>query len=318
VGAPPHDRRISEGGIPRLLLDMQKEETPRPSSRLSQLDALSELALKRGTDGLSLLKLVRGDLDWIALKAMERDREHRYSTAAELAGDVERYLHHEPIVARPPSTSYRMERFLRRNRTPVVAALAVMLALVLGSGASTFWYVRANASRGEKDALVALCESVRNQVANAHLWFEEAIANDQTLIVERDVYQPLREAMALSERAREGGETPFGEVEPARTDEIAANLTSLHDELANLLSISEERWAKKDTEGRIGEPLDQEYDQLYLDIQRLGNDVAKAAERAAADDWRRAAQAGIAVNGLVLLGAALSATFVLRFWKKRV
>src|SRR5712691_2268981 len=104
-----------------------------PMSRRPQ-----ELAANRGTAPKRLTALVRGELDWIVMKTLEKDRNRRYETANALAMDVQRYLADEAVQACPPSTSYRLRKFLRRNRGPVLAAAVVCLALV-GGMVGTTW-----------------------------------------------------------------------------------------------------------------------------------------------------------------------------------
>src|SRR5262249_28373057 len=85
-------------------------------------------AQNRGSEPRQLVNLLRGDLDWITMKALEKDRNRRYGTPSELAADITRYLHHEPVVARPASTAYRMRKYARRHRMAVAAGLVAMLA----------------------------------------------------------------------------------------------------------------------------------------------------------------------------------------------
>jgi serine/threonine protein kinase len=317
VGAPPHERKIPEGGLHRLLLQIREEESTRPSTRLSQLAGeLADVAAKRRTDRAALLKQLRGDLDWIAVMALERDRERRYSTAAELAADVERYLHDQPIAARPPSTGYRIERFVRRNRLEVAAALAVSLALVLGAGASTFWFLRASSARDELAGLVRTCETLRNDVANAHLWFEEALARDQSLSLERDVLVPLRSSLARIEELLGLEAEPAGLLALARSRPTVEKLRVLRAELVNLITITQGRWNAGD-EGRAGGDLDQAYDAAYRTILAHAAEIEGELEDTAAADWRRSAQAGVLVNALGLIALAGLGLFVLRFWRRR-
>jgi serine/threonine protein kinase len=318
VGLPPHDRCLSEGGMPRLLMEMQNEETPRPSSRLTSSDSVLELAAKRGTSREGLLDQVRGDLDWIALKAMERDRERRYSTAAELAGDIERYLQHEPIVARPPSTSYRVERFVRRNRVAVITAAAIVLALIVGSAASVLSFLRADSVRQAKDAFVALCESVRSDTATAHIWFEEAIAGDLSIEVKTSVFPRFKSAFGHVARALEGNATAFGDVAMVVDEEVRTGLVPLHLELNKLIAISQERWEKRADEGRIGGDLDQEFDAVFESIQARSADLMHHVEDEAAAGWRRSAQAGVAVNLLAMLLFLGIGWQVVRLTRRRV
>jgi tetratricopeptide (TPR) repeat protein len=103
---------------------------------------LSTTALQRQTEAVKLVHLIRGDLDWIAMKALEKDRSRRYDSATALAADVTRFLNNEPILARPPSNVYRLKKLALRNKLAFAATAAVLLALVAGLAVSTFLYWR--------------------------------------------------------------------------------------------------------------------------------------------------------------------------------
>src|SRR6187200_3048183 len=100
---------------------IREQEPTKPSTNLSSADSLPTLAANRGTEPAKLTKLVRGDLDWIVMKALEKDRNRRYETANGFAADVQRYLADEPVQACPPSAGYRLRKFVRRNKGPVLA-----------------------------------------------------------------------------------------------------------------------------------------------------------------------------------------------------
>jgi len=113
--------------LDELLRKLREEEPPRPSTKVSA-DRDTSAAEARGTEPDQLVKQLRGDLDWITMKALEKDRARRYGTPSELAADIRRYLNHEPIVARPASTGYRLGKYTRRHRVAVsVAAVLVLL-----------------------------------------------------------------------------------------------------------------------------------------------------------------------------------------------
>jgi serine/threonine protein kinase len=143
--------RLRERGYSEAVRLIREVEPLRPSTQLSHSgERLAALSAQRATDPASLRKLVRGDLDWIVMKALEKSRSRRYQTASELAADVEHYLKHEPIAARPPSLTYQLQKFFRRNRTPVVAAGLFVVLLVAATAISTWLAVRARAA--ETDA----------------------------------------------------------------------------------------------------------------------------------------------------------------------
>jgi serine/threonine protein kinase/tetratricopeptide (TPR) repeat protein len=116
---------------------IREEESPKPSTRLSgSKDSLAEISAQRQTEPAALAKLVRGELDWIVMKALEKDRSRRYETANGLAQDIERHLRDEPVLACPPTLGYRLRKFVRRNRTAVAMVVVGLVLLVLFAGAS--------------------------------------------------------------------------------------------------------------------------------------------------------------------------------------
>jgi tetratricopeptide (TPR) repeat protein len=124
-------------------------DPPKPSSRLQGLGASQHaIAAHRNTDPATLHRQLRGDLDWITLAAIEKDRTRRYETANGLTRDLQRHLQHEPVQARPPSTAYRVGKFARRHKAGVVTSLVAVLGLVAGLAATTTLWIRAtNAER---------------------------------------------------------------------------------------------------------------------------------------------------------------------------
>jgi WD40 repeat protein len=119
----------------------------RPSGRLTAMgNDATAVALSRQTTPTGLRREIEGDLDWVVLKALEFDRTRRYASASEFAADIARHLHDQPVVARPPSTAYRIRKFVRRHRVPVVAAAAVLFVLVAGLATSTALYLRVQAA----------------------------------------------------------------------------------------------------------------------------------------------------------------------------
>src|SRR5436853_3371230 len=112
-------------------------------SKQSMADGLPTQAANRGTEPAKLTKLVRGELDWIVMKALEKDRNRRYETANGFAMDVQRYLADEPVMACPPSAGYRLRKFVRRNKGPVLAAAIIFVLLVGGIVGTTWGLIRA-------------------------------------------------------------------------------------------------------------------------------------------------------------------------------
>src|SRR5262245_42242886 len=114
---PLEGKRLRDAGYVEMQRLIREEEAPRPSTRLSSLgDSATVLAGNRGMDARRLAQLLAGDLDGVVMKALEKDRTRRYETANGFAMDVQRYLHHEAILARPPATAYKLKKFAQRNR----------------------------------------------------------------------------------------------------------------------------------------------------------------------------------------------------------
>jgi eukaryotic-like serine/threonine-protein kinase len=151
---PLEARRLREAGFAMIQRLIQEEEPPRPSTRLSSLgDSATVVAANRGLDVKQLAQLLAGDLDWLVMKSLEKDRNRRYATPGDFAEDIDRYLRHEAILARPPSTGCRLQKLVRRNRGAVLTAAVVVGALLAGTGFSIWQAVRA--IRAETKALVA-------------------------------------------------------------------------------------------------------------------------------------------------------------------
>src|SRR5688572_5046501 len=148
AGSPPFTRKdLEKAGMLEMLRVIREQEPSKPSTKLSTAEGLPTLAANRGTEPAKLTRLVRGELDWIVMKALEKDRNRRYETANGFAMDVQRYLADEPVLACPPSASYRLKKLVRRNKGPVVAASQVLLALVVGVVGTTLGLFRAERAR---------------------------------------------------------------------------------------------------------------------------------------------------------------------------
>jgi serine/threonine protein kinase len=135
---PLEHAQVVESGVLEALRIIREEEVPTLKSRLSKTRELAVISANRATQPEQLTRLVTGEVDWIVMKALEKDRERRYQTAAELAADIERYLGDQPVQAFPPSAAYRLKKFVRRHRMMVGAGLAVLLALVVGLAGTTW------------------------------------------------------------------------------------------------------------------------------------------------------------------------------------
>jgi len=150
TGRTPLDTpELLKAGVDEMRRTIREVEPPRPSNRLSTLprEALTTAAKRRSTNPPQLLHAISGDLDWIVMKCLEKDRTRRYETANGLAADVKRHLNNEPIVARPPSRIYQFRKLARRNRVAFAAAAAVLVALLAGLTLSTWAFVRERSAR---------------------------------------------------------------------------------------------------------------------------------------------------------------------------
>jgi serine/threonine protein kinase len=160
---------------------IREEEPPRPSTRLSTLaQAASTVATRRHSDPKHLRVLCRGELDWIVMKCLEKDRNRRYETANGLARDIERYLRDEPVLACPPSAWYRLRKTAHRHRGKLAAAAAMLVLLLGGAAASAWQAVRATrAERKTGDALEQVtAEQVKTQEALVAVTSAEAKTRD--------------------------------------------------------------------------------------------------------------------------------------------
>ena len=154
TGATPFDRAVlRKAPYDEIRRIVREVEPPRPSARVQELlRSDATIAARRRCEPAALTKLIRGDLDSIVMKAMEKDRTHRYATAKDLADDVERHLRHEPVVAGPPGATYRLRKFVRRHYVGTLASAVVVLALLGGLSMATVGLIQVSRARGELEA----------------------------------------------------------------------------------------------------------------------------------------------------------------------
>ena len=173
AGVRPYDSREFETGY-TLIDAIRNNEPARPSARLTQVAASTQqqIAESRRTDKAALRRILEHDLDWIALKAIEKDRSRRYDTANTLAGDLQRYLSNEPITARPPSRSYRIRKFVARHRVGVAAAAAILALIVTSAGVILAQSVRVSRERDraatEAAKALSINEFLQEMLASAN------------------------------------------------------------------------------------------------------------------------------------------------------
>jgi WD40 repeat protein/serine/threonine protein kinase len=169
TGKTPFDaEELLRVGLDEMRRTIREREPVRPSTRLSTMleGELTATAKHRGSEAPKLIHLLRGDLDWIVMKALEKDRTRRYETANSMAMDIQRHLNNEPVVARPPSKLYEFQKSVRRHKLAFVAAGAVILALAAGVLVSTWQAVRARQAEREQSRLRAEAQQAEGR-ANA-------------------------------------------------------------------------------------------------------------------------------------------------------
>jgi serine/threonine protein kinase len=159
TGSPPFTaEQLRNAPLTDMLRIIRESEPPKPSTKLSSSTELPTIAAKRKLEPAKLTKMVRGDLDWIVMKCLEKERNRRYETAYGLAMDVQRYLADEPVLASPPSLHYRLRKYWRKHRGPVLAVSVIVLLLVAGIIGTSVGLVLAQEKEREaqKDKAAAL------------------------------------------------------------------------------------------------------------------------------------------------------------------
>jgi serine/threonine protein kinase/tetratricopeptide (TPR) repeat protein len=198
VGATPFDaKELCSNAYPEMQRIIREVEPPTPSTRLSTLrNELPSIAARREIEPAKLKTTLRGELDWIVMRCLEKNRNRRYQSATELSDDIQRYLDDIPVKARPATSTYRLKKFVRRNKPAVIAAGAILLAIFIGLGLAIFGFFRANV---ERNRAVAALDEVQQQRALADENFREAraavedvlrVANEA--LVDQPGLQPLR------------------------------------------------------------------------------------------------------------------------------
>lgn len=170
VGSPPIDAsQFKRGAVLEMLRMVREVDPPKPSTKLSASDARPNIAANRSLDPAELHQKLRGDLDWIVMKALEKDRARRYETATGFAADLMRHLAFEPVLAAPPSRAYRLRKFARKNRGAVIATGLVLLALLVGIVGTTWGLFQARQSAAaERVATIHALQSANaEKAANA-------------------------------------------------------------------------------------------------------------------------------------------------------
>jgi serine/threonine protein kinase/tetratricopeptide (TPR) repeat protein len=229
TGTLPHDPQSLRGaGLPGLARAIREQEAPRPSNRVTGLgERATTVAGQRHTDAPSLRRQLSGDLDWIVLKAMEKDRARRYASASELAEDIRRHLRNEPVLAGPPGAAYRIRKFVARHRAAVTAAALVAVALVAGITLATIGLVHARRAEAEALRQRAAAEAEARKATAVSGFLQDMLSSADPHNAGRDV----RVADVLKRAAEKAGSAYAGEpaLEAAVRDTIGTTFQSLGD-----------------------------------------------------------------------------------------
>ena len=178
IGSPPFAvERFQKMGVMEMRQVLCREEPGLPSARLrgSSREMFSQIAAERGTDAAHLLPTIVGDLDWIVMKATDKERTRRYETANGLAADVRRHLQEEPVTARPPSRRYLLKKLVRRNKVAFSAGILAALGLFCGFGLSTWWYFQEKQARKEAEIARANEVILREKAKAADMMTQAAV-----------------------------------------------------------------------------------------------------------------------------------------------
>ena len=225
-GNAPFDfRRFMELGVDEIRRIIREEEPGIPSVILDSVTPreLAEIAAKRRTDGRQLQYQVEGDLGWIVMKAMEKDRSRRYDTATGFAMDIQRYLKNEAVLARSPSRAYMLRKFVQRNKVLFAAGSVAIIALLAGFGTSTWMFFRERAARREEARLHQEAD-LREAVAYAavKIKYNDLAGADKLLA---DV--PVERTPSSLEAARAFGVVAYWNMQAGRMKEAAQRYTSM-------------------------------------------------------------------------------------------
>ena len=209
---PLEKQRFKEAAWDEVRRIIREEEPPRPSARLSSTSTLPSLAAGRQIEPARLTKLVRGELDWIVMKSLEKDRSRRYETANGFAADVQRYLAGEPVLAAPPSATYQLKKFVGRHKGKVIAGSLGLLALLVAMAGAAWGLMEARQKVRWLD--------VSNRAINAE---REAKRLKEMAILER---QRAQEAEMIAVQEKERSEQQAEAVELAKAYQTATHRAS--------------------------------------------------------------------------------------------
>jgi serine/threonine protein kinase/tetratricopeptide (TPR) repeat protein len=281
TGTTPVDKKsLAKAALLEVLRIVREVEAVRPSAKLSTIDTLPSVAANRGTEPVKLSRLMKGELDWLVMKALEKDRTRRYETVNALSRDIQRYLADDVVEARPPSVGYRVSKFVRRHKGQVLAASLVLVTLVAGVIGTTLGMLRANRAAGaeriaKNDAVQQkrLAEQAAGQERQAKEREKERAQGERQAKLQADAKRKEAERnLAFAKKGNEILGSVFAGLAPKANYATVAELrNALRDNLNK---------AVKDLDGSaIGEPLEVAEMQVTLGLSLLGlGEASRAVE----------------------------------------
>jgi eukaryotic-like serine/threonine-protein kinase len=204
TGKPPFDpKALVQAGVDQIRQHIREVEPPSPSRRLHTLaaDERTTIARLRDTAPAQLSLLLRGDLDWIVMRCLEKDRTRRYDTANGLAMDIQRHLRNEPVVARPPSTAYLLQKLFRRHRLGFAATVAIVVSLISGAVVSTWQAARAREAEAKAETAREAETRLRHEAQSHEIVSRQrAYAADMNLVPQALAVADVARAYELLDR----------------------------------------------------------------------------------------------------------------------
>ncbi len=309
TGRTPFDAKmLLQSGLDEMRRTLREKEPQRPSTMLTTLQRteLTATAVQRHAEAPKLISLLRGDLDWIVMKCLDKDRRRRYETANGLAMDVQRNLNNEPVIARPPSRLYRFQKLVRRNKILFASGAAVAAALLIGLGTATWLFFMERAARREAVAAEEQQYLLRQEA-------ERARANEAELRRQAEIREKLTlAAVRVSQNAFEEADNLLNGYAPTQPSLEAARVYRAVGEWCALQG----RW--QEAASRFGVLLRinkfEEWDMASLDYLRLGPALIELGDVKGYDRFRQEAMArfagtshSVAAERVVKIGLLLPA-----------
>ncbi len=231
TGITPFDKeKLYSAAFDQALHIIEAEEPPKPSLRLSSSDSLPSVAALRHIEPQRLTGLIRGELDWIVMKALEKDRARRYDSAASLAQDIDHYLHDQPVLAGPPSAAYRLRKFARRNQGLLTTLGLLAPVMLVGTAVSVYQAIRATHAEQLAETRLGEVAQQRDAAEKAQAEAESAQKKSET------VTQYLVDAFRSPDPERDGRTITVAEVLDRTVAELQDRFTDQPPVKAQLLN----------------------------------------------------------------------------------